>query len=328
MPLASPGSVYRLRNIGLPPIQSLEDFAREIRLSEAFIKYLAFRGEYLYRTYEIPKRSSGVRLIAQPSRDLKAVQGWILRNILDRLASSEHSKGFERGGSVLENASAHVGASYILSMDLEDFFPSVTGRQVFGIFASIGYSRAIGHILANLCLYKGRLPQGAPTSPKLANLVCARLDARINGYAGPKGIVFTRYADDITLSAQTSEKVSRAKNFLPTIISGEGFRVNKEKTRIFGTMARKEVTGLIVTSDYVGVGRQKLRELRAKIHRLFINRSSDFAHVRGWLAYIQSVDRKAFVKLSSYIAKLKEKYPMSEASTRLSQYGAPTPQKK
>lgn len=327
MTQSNPGSVYRLRNIGLPPIQSLEDFARETRLSEPFIKYLAFRSEYLYKVYEIPKRSGGAREIAQPSRDLKAVQGWILRNILDKLASSEHSKGFERGGSILENASAHVGSSFILSMDLEDFFPTITGRQVFGIFDSIGYSRAIGHILANLCLYKGRLPQGAPTSPKLANLVCARLDARINGYAGPKGIVYTRYADDITLSAQTSERVSRAKDFLPTIIRGEGFRVNKAKTKISGTMMRKEVTGLVVTSDYVGIGRQRLRELRAKIHYLFLDRSNDFAHIRGWLAYVQSVDKRAFVKLSSYIARLRERYPMSEAAANLSQYGTTPPQR-
>lgn len=327
MPPASQGSVYRLRNFGLPSIQSLEDFAREIRLSEAFIKYLAFRSEYLYKTYEIPKRSGGVRLIAQPSRDLKAVQGWILRNILDRLASSEHSKGFERGGSILENASAHVGSSYVLSMDLEDFFPSVTGGQVFGIFDSIGYSRAIGHILANLCLYRGRLPQGAPTSPKLANLVCARLDARINGYAGPKGIAFTRYADDITLSAQTADKISRAKAFLPTIIKGEGFCINKKKTRVLGTMARKEVTGLVVTSDYVGIGRRRLRDLRVKIHHLFLGRSNEFSHVRGWLSYVQSVDKKAFAKLASYIVRLRDKYPASEASRELSQYGRPAAQK-
>ncbi len=322
MTQSSPGSVYRLRNIGLPPIQSIEDFAREIRLSEPFIKYLAFRSEHLYKVYKLSKRSGGAREIAQPSRDLKAVQGWILRNILDKLASSEHSKGFERGGSILENASAHVGSSFILSMDLEDFFPTITGRQVFGIFDSIGYSRAIGHILANLCLYNGRLPQGAPTSPKLANLICARLDARINGYAGPKGIVYTRYADDITLSAQTSKKVSRAKDFLPTIIRGEGFCVNKAKTKISGTMMRKEVTGLVITSDYVGIGRQRLRELRAKIHYLFLDRSNDFAHIRGWLAYVQSVDKRAFVKLSSYIARLRERYPMSEAAAHLSRYGA------
>ena len=323
---ANSGSVYRLRNFGLPPIRSLEDFARETRLSEPFIKYLAFRSEYLYKVYDLPKSSGGLRRIAQPSRELKAVQGWILRNILDKLAPSEHSKGFERGCSILDNASAHVGSSFILSIDLEDFFPTVTGRQVFGVFDSVGYSRAIGHILANLCLYKGRLPQGAPTSPTLANLVCARLDARINGYAGPKGIVYTRYADDITLSAQTSEKISRAKDFLPTIVRSEGFCINKAKTKISGTMVRKEVTGLVVTSDSVGIGRRRLRELRAKIHYLFLGRSDDFSHVRGWLAYVQSVDRKAFARLGLYIARLRDRYPMCEASAKLLHYGPSPPQ--
>jgi len=78
-----------------------------------------------------------------------------------------------------------------------------------GIFNSIGYNREISSLLTNLCVFKGRLPQGAPTSPKLANLVSAKLDARIHGYAGPKGIVYTRYADDITLSAQSVQKLEK-----------------------------------------------------------------------------------------------------------------------
>ncbi|WP_155395454.1 reverse transcriptase domain-containing protein [Photobacterium angustum] len=186
------------------------------------------------------KKSGGFREIAQPCRELKAIQSWILRNILDKLNSSPYSKGFEKGKSILDNAQPHVGASYLLSLDLEDFFPSIGSYKVYGIFRSIGYNKEMSKLLTNLCTYHGYLPQGAPSSPKLANLTCSRLDARIHGYAGPKGITYTRYADDITLSGNTPLKIEKAKAFIGTIVREEGLNLNKNKTKICGTKRQKK----------------------------------------------------------------------------------------
>ena len=115
-------NLYRLKHFGLPALRSVDDLAFATRLSLGKINYLAYRAEHLYRTYEIPKKSGKTRKIAQPNRELKAVQAWILRNILDKLSSSPHSKGFDIGTSILENAAPHQGANYVLTLDLVEQF--------------------------------------------------------------------------------------------------------------------------------------------------------------------------------------------------------------
>lgn len=297
---------------------SVDDFANQSRLSVGKIRYLSATAKSHYKVYPIPKVSGKSRLISQPSRELKAVQAWILRNILDKLSSSPCSKGFEVGASILENARPHIGSNYLLTIDLEDFFPSVTASKVYGVFSSVGYNKDLAILLTNLCTYGGGLPQGAPTSPKLANLVCAKLDARIQGYAGPRGIVYTRYADDMTFSAHTASKIRKVKHFIGTIIDDEGFKINHKKTVLCGTKRQKKVTGLIISESFVGIGRVKYREIRAKLHHLFTGKSSDFSHVNGLLSYIYSVDRRAYNKLYTYIVGLRRKYPSSDAINKIS----------
>lgn len=309
--------VYSLRNLGLPPMQSLSDFARATHLSHEKTRYLSTRAEHLYKTYDIPKKSGKYRRIAQPSRELKAVQSWILRNILDRLSSSTSSKGFELGTSIVDNALPHVGSNYILSFDLQDFFPNILASKVYGVFSSIGYNKEMATLLTNLCVFKGGLPQGAPSSPKLANLVCAKLDARINGYAGPKGIAYTRYADDITLSAMSANKIHKAKHFIGTIVADEDLKLNRSKTKLSGTRRQKKVTGLILSQTTLGIGRVKFKEIRAKIHHLFVNKSTDYSHVNGLIAFTYGVDKNSYKKICQYIKRLKEKYKDSDAIEKL-----------
>lgn len=311
-------NIYSLKNIGLPAMLSIDDFANQARLSAGKIRYLSATAESHYKVYPVPKVSGKSRLISQPSRELKAVQAWILRNILDKLSSSPCSKGFEVGTSILDNARPHVGSNYVLTIDLEDFFPNVSASKVYGVFSSIGYNKELSILLTNLCTYGGGLPQGAPTSPKLANLVCAKLDARIQGYAGPRGIVYTRYADDMTFSSHTASKITKVKHFIGTIISDEGFKINHKKTAICGTKRQKKVTGLILSESSVGIGRVKHREIRAKLHHLFTGKSTEFSHINGLLSYTYSVDRRAYNKLYAYIGGLTQKYPLSNAIKEIS----------
>ncbi len=311
--MANSSRIYQLKNLGLPVVQDLNQFSGEIRISESLLKKFIGFAEYYYCTYEIPKKNGGARLIAQPSRELKAVQSWILRNILDKLSSSEASKGFEKGTSIYENAYPHIGSNVILALDIDNFFPSIPANKVYGIFHSLGYPKNISAALTTICVYKGFLPQGSPASPKLANLICCKLDARIQGYAGKHGITYTRYADDITLSCQSIKLIEKAKSFVPSIIREEGFRVNKSKTRLLGLRKKKSVTGLIVGAKKVGVGREVYRELRVKIHHLFIGKEDNFSHVNGWLAFIYGIDTGIYKKLSTYIKNLSKKYPTSDA---------------
>jgi RNA-directed DNA polymerase len=309
--------IFQIKNFGLPLIRTVDDLAEHTRISPQLVRYLSYRANFLYKRHEVPKKDGTMRLIAQPSRELKAMQAWILRNILNKLSSSENCKGFELGCSILDNAAPHVSANFILNVDLKDFFPSIVASKVYGIFSTIGYSRKIAALLTNLTTFEGRLPQGAPTSPKLANLICLKLDARIQGYSGPRGLVYTRYADDISISAQTIKKLMNARSVLGKIISSEGLTINHRKTSLQGTMRRKEITGLVLTENRVGIGRASARKIRAKIFHLFAERSVDFSHVNGMLAYVHSVDKTIYKKLWHYIDQLNSRFPSSPAVQQL-----------
>lgn len=303
-------NTFRLRNLGLPVMNNLHDMSKATRISVETLRLLIYTADFRYRIYTVEKKGpeKRMRTIYQPSRELKALQGWVLRNILDKLSSSPFSIGFEKHQSILNNATPHIGANFILNIDLEDFFPSLTANKVFGVFHSLGYNRLISSVLTKICCYKNLLPQGAPSSPKLANLICSKLDYRIQGYAGSRGLIYTRYADDLTLSAQSMKKVVKARDFLFSIIPSEGLVINSKKTCISGPRSQRKVTGLVISQEKVGIGREKYKEIRAKIHHIFCGKSSEIEHVRGWLSFILSVDSKSHRRLITYISKLEKKY--------------------
>ena len=309
-----PSDRIRLKMLGLPQIESLGDLSARTHLSKGLIFRFCRFANHFYKTYEIPKKSGGRRIIAQPSAEIKALQGWILRNILGGLRVSPAAKGFEKGTSVVDNASPHRGANALLCIDLEDFFPSVRVNQVWSVFRTVGYSPRVSASLAAICCYKGGLPQGAPTSPKFANLVTLRLDWRILGFAGKRGIVYTRYADDLTFSAFSRSKLIDSFPFIRFIVTDEGFTINQNKTRCAGPGRQHKVTGLVVTDRSVGIGRKVLRELRAQILNLCKYSSGgapreEMKRIKGWVAFVNGVDEARHSMIAAYISRLKHKHP-------------------
>ncbi len=292
------------------------DFSAATHLSSGFIRKLSAFPEKHYHVFEIPKRSGGTRTIAQPSAELKALQGWILNRILNRMVVSPACKGFELDTCIAHNARPHIGAKAIMCLDLDDFFPSVKSNRVYQLFRVCGYGTRISAILTSLCSWNNALPQGSPASPKLANLVCLQLDARLLGYVGKRGIIYTRYADDLTFSTFLYRRLVQAYPFIRQIIESEGFRLNHDKTRFAGPARQHRVTGLVVNDTDAGIGRTQFRELRAKINHLCtypeVSTPGEVVeHVRGWLAFVKSVDEKRFAMLKEYVHKLQIKYPAS-----------------
>lgn len=234
-------------------------------------------------------------------------------NILNKLKVSSSCKGFEKGSSTTNNAEPHKGANAVLTIDLKDFFPTVKRNQVYSIFRTIGYNTAISTILTNICTFEGSLPQGSPCSPKLANLSAWTLDVRVQGYVGKRGVTYTRYADDLSFSALNPSKITKIIPMIKSIINNENFEVNPEKTRIAGLARAKIITGLILTDNTYGVGKQKYKALRSKIYHLTLDaeqmNTKLFYEVNGWLAYLNSVDKKRHGKAKEYIAELAAKHP-------------------
>lgn len=311
--MTTPSDLFRLSLLGLPSITTLDDFSAATHLSKGLIYRLSKFGDNYYKSFELEKKSGGKRKISQPCTELKSLQAWINKNILERLSVSQACKGFEKNTTIYDNASPHIGSNAIMSLDLEDFFPTIQVNQVWSVFRTIGYSPRISAILASICTFESTLPQGSPASPKLSNLVTIRLDKRLLGYVGKHGVVYTRYADDLTFSAYSPSKLFKVFPLVKSIIEDEGFLLNTKKTRFAGPSRQHRVTGLVVTDDGVGIGRNKLHCLRAKIHHL-CNFQKDSAptdqinHLIGWLAFINSVDPMRRTALDVYIKKMQIKH--------------------
>ncbi len=148
----------RLTLLGLPLISDLDSLSRLTHLSKGLLYRLVRFPNKQYLTYKLPKKSGGFRLIAQPSREMKALQAWVLRSILDKLVSSSACKGFERGSSTADNARAHIGANAILTFDIEDFYPSVSAGRVFSVFRTLGYDKRVSATLTSVCVFRDQLP--------------------------------------------------------------------------------------------------------------------------------------------------------------------------
>jgi hypothetical protein len=244
-----------------------------------------------YRYRWIRKRGGAPRLIESPKPRLKALQRRILHELLDLLPLHAAAHGFRRGHNILSGAAPHFGQTVVLRMDLSDFFPSIIVARVRGIFAALGYSYEVADCLTGLCttwtpqvvldafpnpedyslrmrveaLYrKPHLPQGAPTSPALANLCAFRLDARLAGLAQAAGGRYTRYADDLLFSGGP-ELVRAAKRFIVqagAIALEENFAVNFRKTRVMRRGVRQRALGLVI-NERINVPRADYDLLKA-----------------------------------------------------------------
>ncbi|NQT17396.1 MAG: RNA-directed DNA polymerase, partial [Planctomycetes bacterium] len=191
--------------------------------------------------------------------------------------------GFERGQSIVTNARAHQGQAVVLRFDLVDFFPSTRAKRLKTYFRRIGWNRRATGVLVRLSTHENGLPQGAPTSPRLSNLVNYRLDARLAAMVARLGGVYTRYADDLTVSFPTeeTEKIQYVRRFIRKVVETEGYRLHlRKKLSIRRRHHRQLVTGLVV-NDRVNLPRSTRRWLRAVEHRARLaSQSSPASHAR------------------------------------------------
>ena len=203
------------------------------------------------------------RDIASPSIELKKRQRWILDNILVRYQLPDCVHGFVKNRSILTNARCHVNQEEIGCIDIKDFFPSIDYKKVQDVYLNMGYPIKIADALAILTTLNGRLPQGAPTSPMLSNIVMKPLDLLLMKYAEEHGLVYSRYADDITVSGKHG--ISEHVKQIVKMIEDFGFSVNKKKTHIMNSSSGKKVTGLSVGSS-IKVPLEYKRKLRQEMY--------------------------------------------------------------
>ena len=276
---------------GFPPASNPTLLAILLGISPRLVSSMALRPKRYWRTFELPKRTGGTRQITAPRVFLKTIQLYLLQNALSQVEISEFAYGFSAGRGIFANASRHVGKRYVWNSDIKDFFPSITHAHVRRVFKSIGYDVNMSTVLASLCTFNGTLPQGAPTSPALSNIIFRTTDLRLAAVAEEFGQTYSRYADDLTFS---SNEIPPAA-FLQSIeeaLRASGFRQNLDKVRLHGPGEARYVTGLVV-NEKVNPNRQTRRRLRAVFHQLETRGLPPGANINsllGWAAYVNAYD--------------------------------------
>ncbi|MDE5429359.1 MULTISPECIES: retron St85 family RNA-directed DNA polymerase [Enterobacteriaceae] len=291
---------YTQQLLSLPILENVDDLSQSLRLPKEVISKFSFNNDRYYHRIEMEKKSGGIRLIESPLKELKAIQRWVLRYILDKLSPSSYAKGFIRKKSILDNAKPHEGNQYVLNLDLKDFFTSVQASHVYTLFKNIGYNNNIAFILTSFCTKSGYLPQGAPTSPALSNLVCLRLDHRISTYCKKRALTYTRYADDLCISGNKILILQKASYLIKDIICDEGFTINAKKEKFLGPKVRREVTGLTVTPK-ITISKKNYCLYRKRIYDL-VRTETPNKHeiIKGILSFVRSIDKDKGKKLSVF----------------------------
>ena len=336
-------------------------FAHEGELAAAMgiplkeLRFLAFSRKVStvnhYRKFYLPKKTGGKRLISAPMPRLKRIQHWILTQLLNLLTLHPAAQGFALGRSIVTNAQEHVGKSLVINIDVKDFFPSVHYKRVKGLWSRFGYSEKVATLLALLCtepateeveldgkkyfVQKGErvLPQGAPTSPAITNLLCYKMDKRLQGLADKNHCIYTRYADDISFST-TDATVSGQQLVwrIKKILADEGFTMHPDKVRIMRKGARQEVTGIVVNKT-MGLPREKLRQFRALLHQLSLKDAAGLhwgngnlaSSIVGYANFIKMVDPVKGAYFQQKIAQLFESKRLQYPPSATPKPGSPAP---
>ena len=283
-------NVDRLKVNGLPQFSDMKAIADAMGVPVGELRFLSYDRKVgkvsHYKRFQIPKKSGGMRNVSAPMLRLKRAQYWLLESILLKVEPHDAAHGFRHGRSIMTNAAPHTGKAVVINLDFKDFFPSISYRRVKGLFASLGYAEAQAAVFALLATEADRdemeidgqtwhvaagervLPQGAPTSPAITNLLCRKLDRRLTGAAQKYGFVYTRYADDLTFSAKAYDKsgLDRLMKTIRYVVRDEGLVINEKKTQVMRKGRHQEVTGLTV-NDGVGVSRKERRKFRAYLHQ-------------------------------------------------------------
>jgi retron-type reverse transcriptase len=258
--------IEKLQSKNVPPIFELQHLSNLIGVEESFLAAVIRDSKKLYREFSIPKRRGGIRKIAAPKPSLLYCQRWVNTEILQNLPVHPCAFGFVAGRSAIENAKKHLGAPYLLSLDVKDFFPSIHQDEVMKLFLGLGYSPSVSVLLTSLCCLEGRLPQGAATSPAISNYLCSNMDKELQNLADKKGLTYTRYADDIALSGESlgSDELEKAI-FLIELF---GFKINEGKSRIAGPGVKKIVTGVSIGTGEAKLPRDAVRKIKADAYAL------------------------------------------------------------
>ncbi len=334
----------RLQKFNLPVFDNAKDLADAIKISVGLLRFLAYSRKYSktshYKRFKIAKKTGGFRLISAPMPRLKQAQHYILEHLLNKVAVHPKANGCVKKKSIVSNAKLHLDKDVVINQDLKNFFPTITYKRVKGVFKSLGYSEQISVILALLCtepkimdvdvlgenyyaqIGERFLPQGSPCSPAITNILCRKLDYRLDGLAKHYGFEYSRYVDDITFSGTKNEyeHITSILKYSKKIVSEENFILHPDKLRIMKKKQKQEVTGIVVNKK-LNIDRKTLKRFRALLFQIekdgiegksWNGGSNVLAQIDGFSNFVYQVDKEKGQRLKDRVKKILESYGYKE----------------
>lgn len=310
----------------------IESISNKLFLPAHYVGNLAAGASYHYKTYAIPKRNGERRWIDHPSKPLKAIQRWLVSNVIVHFPVHPAATAYCAGRNIANNAHLHVRSRYLLRVDLHDFFHSLLGDDVRALFRLArmflpdhdGWLEEDVEVFISFVCKDEHLTIGAPSSPSLCNALCYQLDVQLTALADANELVYSRYADDPVFSrvapGRLKDIVSSVQNTLASLQYPKSLGVNGAKTWHASRRGRRKVTGIVLTSDAkLSVGRSLRRQLRSEVYRWSKLDRPSKARLAGLLAYVRGIEPKF---INSLILKygadsvLKAMRPPSDVVTR------------
>ncbi len=292
-----------------PFIHDTYQLANELRIFRKDVFKLSKNARKHYKLIMLRKKNGGLRYIHSPDPSLKNAQRRILKSILSNINISPYATAYVKGKNLKDNAEPHINHKYLLKMDITDFFGSITYLQVISTaFNANRFPVQIGAMLTSLCCLDDVLPQGAPTSPMLSNIVMKNFDDIIGSWCKKRNISYTRYCDDLTFSADIPLYNVYLK--VKDMLEQRGFEVNEEKTKFITNSSSQRVTGLTV-NEKVSIPKEYKRQLRQEVYyaikygladsiikdnkteyikRGVPNIHSYFSHLKGKMFYVLQIE--------------------------------------
>lgn len=284
--------IRRLADLGLPPITSVNALATMIGVNQGLVWSLANRTARHYRIFTIPK-GKGFRRIQAPRIALKVIQKWLSIHLERKYSVPSHVYGFVQGRSHIDAAERHVKSQWVLSVDIEDFFPTTPAARIVQELMRLGYASSSAMLISRLACLNGYLSQGSPASPILSNFAFREMDISLAGLAEHFGAQLSRYADDITFSS-VGEYPSVLLEQIERVFSQSVWKIATHKTQLSLAPHRLKVHGLLVHGDKIRLTKGYRNKLRAYRHSLAAGkvRDEDLATVIGHLTYEDQVERR------------------------------------
>lgn len=291
-------------------MKPFESLILELGLTSSILEnYITFSDAH-YNTFYIKKSDKKKkREIDSPSKELSTIQSWILQNYLNKINVSNRANGFILRRGIKRNAMFHLNKKYILTLDIKDFFPSISQKQVYNALFNHFNDKELAIKISKLCTFKRRLPQGAPTSPMLSNIVFTPIDEQITKHCNSLLVNYSRYADDLTFSSDNKKVLVYVYNYVSKLLYEYGFDVNKKKTRYLSGKGVMSVTGVNINTGEPKISKKRKQNVRALLFNYIVKEDKSITKhvIAGHISYIRSIEPDYLQSITEYIKKLRNK---------------------